>query len=321
MKATTTTAAIAALLLGTAHLTASGPLGIYGIVEKVVFEPNDTAPERIQVWGAFAYVDPTRGSFVSPAKRGYLYFTLPSPTSGVFSDLNNVKTEWADLKTVAGTGQAVGFGSWSYVGGFDSLRPDARSGRLLARAPRGGEQTDLRVRPASEAPSQPATYQTNAGIVKLTSNGSHAAIVKDLKDALGPAAGSAFRLDIGAAIAGNAPNLKKNTVLVVRPLECSNPTDVRITGTAEGITNGARRSIPLTLIPLDKPGVHAVSEQWPAGQWILNLVGTCRGATAGALVPLSKKGFLREASRFLPHAATAPEIEASLNALTAGGAR
>lgn len=32
-------------------------LGLYGVIEKVVFEPNDTAPDRIQVWGTFAYVD------------------------------------------------------------------------------------------------------------------------------------------------------------------------------------------------------------------------------------------------------------------------
>jgi len=36
-----------------ADLFASGRIGFYGIVEKVVFEPNETAPERIQIWGAF----------------------------------------------------------------------------------------------------------------------------------------------------------------------------------------------------------------------------------------------------------------------------
>ena len=36
-----------------AHLAASGQVSIYAIVEKVVLEPNDSAPERIQIWGAF----------------------------------------------------------------------------------------------------------------------------------------------------------------------------------------------------------------------------------------------------------------------------
>ena len=48
MKASATVLAVAALLVGAAHLTASGPMGIYGIVEKVVVEPSETAPERIR---------------------------------------------------------------------------------------------------------------------------------------------------------------------------------------------------------------------------------------------------------------------------------
>lgn len=324
MKATTTSVLIAVLLLGTAHLTASGPLGIYGIVEKVVFEPNEKSPERIQVWGAFAYVDGSdRALGVSTVKRGYLYFKLPAPGSPTHAQTAVVKTEWADLKAVAGTGQAIGFGTWSYVGGFERLTPEAKGSMppyILERGGRGGTPTDLRVRPQSEAPTSPATYQTNAGIVKLTDRGSHAAVVKQLKTALEAPTGSAFRLDIGRAIAGNAPNVK-SAVLVVRPLACSDPAAVRITGTAEGIVDGVRRSIPLKLIPIENRGVHAVSEQWPAGRWVLSLAGTCAGATAGVLVPLGKTGFVRESAKFLPRAATAPEIDASLTALTAGGSR
>ena len=54
---------------------------------------------------------------------------------------------------------------------------------ILERSP-GNSQTDLRVRPASEAPASPALYQTNTGIVKLSDTGSHAEIVRQLKDAL-----------------------------------------------------------------------------------------------------------------------------------------
>ena len=71
--------ALMVVLTGAAHLGASGPLGIYGIVEKVVFEPNEQAPERIQVWGAFAYVEGGVGQSsltVSKPVRGYLYFRL-----------------------------------------------------------------------------------------------------------------------------------------------------------------------------------------------------------------------------------------------------
>jgi hypothetical protein len=171
--------------------SASGPLGIYGIVEKVVFEPNETAPERLQVWGAFAYVDgDTRsGLSVSPAKRGYLYFKLRSSIPGFTTEpqVKAILNEWADLKAVAGTGQAVGFGKWGYIAGFGSLQPDARPvapSVILEDKPQGGERADMRVRSASETPAAPATYQTNAGVVKLSEQGSQAAIVRQLRDVL-----------------------------------------------------------------------------------------------------------------------------------------
>ena len=181
---------LTALLLAVARLPASGPLGIYGIVERVVFEPNETGAERIQVWGAFAYVDGLDGSglTVSPAKRGYLYFRLPDVHGGMTNDgpVRAIKNEWADLKAVAGTGQAVGFGSWGYIGAFGELRPNVRSSMppyILERGP-VNPPTDLRVRPAAEVPFAPAPYQTDTGLVKLSEAGSHAAIVKQLKKAL-----------------------------------------------------------------------------------------------------------------------------------------
>lgn len=181
--------AFAVLLTGIAHLGASGPLGIYGIVERVVFEPNDQSPERIQVWGAFAYVDggARQSLTVSAAKRGYLYFRLLGTSEGgTDQSIRLVRNEWADLKSVAGTGQAVGFGRWGYIGWFGGLRPEVASDTppyILEHTP-GNPLTDLRVRSASEGPNKPALYQTDSGVVKLSETGSHAAIVKQLKDAL-----------------------------------------------------------------------------------------------------------------------------------------
>ena len=177
------TLALVVLLVGAVHLGASGPLGIYGIVEKVVFEPNEQSPERVQVWGAFAYVEGgggAQGLTVSAAKRGYLYFRLGGSGDSL------VKNEWADLKSVAGTGQAVGFGRWGYIGGFGSLQPDVRSRTppYILEQSVGNQQTDLRVRPATEKPAAPALYQTDSGVVKLSETGSHAAIVQQLKAAL-----------------------------------------------------------------------------------------------------------------------------------------
>ena len=148
-----------------ANLIASGPVGIYAILDKVIFEPNDNAPERIQLWGAFKYVEGglQRPGNTSLTQRGYLYFKLPSG-----SQQPAAKSEWRDLKAIAGTGQAVGFGDWFYTGGFNPA--DVR--------------TDARIRPASEMPANPGNYNTNAGIVKLAEAGSHADVVKQLREAL-----------------------------------------------------------------------------------------------------------------------------------------
>ena len=169
----------------------SGGIGFYGIVERVVFEPGEANAERIQVWGAFAYVDTLRPAAVnvSRAERGYLYFRVRSDIPGFTSEreVANNRREWADLKALAGTGQAIGFGSWGYIGSFSVLDPKGVAGPpsfLFERKPSGGERTDLRVRPANEPPAGPATYQSEIGVVKLSDQGSHAAIVKLLRETL-----------------------------------------------------------------------------------------------------------------------------------------
>ena len=90
--------------VGAGRALASDPVRIYALVDKVVFEPNETNPERIQVWGAFAIAE-GYGYTYKIAERGYLYFKANSekPTA--------CRNEWSDLKAVAGTGQIVAFGS------------------------------------------------------------------------------------------------------------------------------------------------------------------------------------------------------------------
>lgn len=192
MKCTRIVLGVCLFVLATVTVSASGRIGYYGIIEKVVFEPSEAAPERIQVWGAFAYVNggASREAGISAVKRGYLYFKLRSDFAGFTtqSEVDLRKREWADLKAVAGTGQAVGFGSWGYIGAFSVLQPDGVADPpsfLYERKPSGGERADLRVRPASEAPTVPATYQTETGVVKLPDGGSHAAIVRQLRAAIG----------------------------------------------------------------------------------------------------------------------------------------
>jgi len=108
------------LCLGVAQ--ASGPIGIYALVDKVAFEPNADKPERIRISGVFSVAQetPDNSTVYSMPQRGYLYFTLPGLPS-VNQDL--ARREWADLKSIAGTRQVVGFGaSWGTK--FRVRKPD-----------------------------------------------------------------------------------------------------------------------------------------------------------------------------------------------------
>jgi hypothetical protein len=96
--------AVMSLALSPAPLRASDITGIYAIVEKVVPEPNTAEPLRIQVWGAFAFSTGQPGNDYQPPRRGYLYYSCPAGKEAT------CRREWADLRSVAGTGTAVGFG-------------------------------------------------------------------------------------------------------------------------------------------------------------------------------------------------------------------
>ena len=132
------------------------------------------------------------------------------------------------------------------------------------------------------------------------------------------AAGSMFRLEVGPPVAaGTATKIPKNgkgkTVLAVRALVCNDLSNVQITGTAEGIRNGARQSVPLDLLEVNRTdAIYAVQYQWPEdGSWVLHLRGSCSNAKAEAstLVPMNKMAFLREKIQVLVEPATKKQVE------------
>lgn len=158
-------------------------------------------------------------------------------------------------------------------------------------------------------------YLTRSGVVV-------AGLLATLSVSASAMAGQFFRLEIGHPIAGASFTKVKKAVLMVRGLACDDPDSIRMTASAEGFVNGARRSMPLEPVETT-PGVFAVPRP-PDGQWVLNLTGTCpgRNATAGAVVPLGgPSGFIREKAEFFEAAAKPAQITASLNALVAGDQR
>ena len=96
-------AGVVMLGLGSSTAMASDPVGVYAFVDKVVLEPSDGQPERIQVWGGFALAE-GRGDTYMPAKRGYMYFMVKPGEEEV------TRKEWNDLKSLAGGEQFVAFG-------------------------------------------------------------------------------------------------------------------------------------------------------------------------------------------------------------------
>src|SRR5688572_22713588 len=136
-------------------------------------------------------------------------------------------------------------------------------------------------------------------------------------------AGTMFRVEIGSPVAlGVNKYFKKNdkkVVLAVRAVVCDDLAHVRITGTAEGLVAGQRRSLPITLAAVEPAeAVYAIQQQWPEeGAWVLHLKGSCANprAEASTLVAVSKGTFIREKSEVLREPATKKQIDDAVAAL------
>ena len=141
----------AVFVLAGTSVRASDPIGVFAKIDKVVLEPNDTAPERIQLWGSFCLADEKdRDNYLAPQK-GYLYYKLPAEKSEA------ARKEWNDLKATAGSGDVIGFGS-----------------RFAAKA---------KVRSANDKPENADVYPVAFGLVKSSQRNSSYAPIKALQAA------------------------------------------------------------------------------------------------------------------------------------------
>ena len=111
-------------------------MGVYCSIDKVVLEPADVPqPLRAQVHGVCAVANDEDWYFQPPV-RGYFYYMAPPGRETV------ARAEWADIKSVAGTGEVVGFG---------------RRYQPLGR-----------LRPMTEQAAKPDTYPIHLGVVKAS---------------------------------------------------------------------------------------------------------------------------------------------------------
>ena len=110
----------------------------------------------------------------------------------------------------------------------------------------------------------------------------------------------------------------RGAVLLVHAATHEGPAAVSsLQASAEGIVNGARRTLPLRLDTTPVPGVFAVRRQWPAeGTWLLRIslqrttaiVSLDAAGVAGVRVPTE-----RASGTEIPRAVSAREIDSTLS--------
>lgn len=98
------------------------------------------------------------------------------------------------------------------------------------------------------------------------------------------------------------------------------PTVAEMSGTADGLVNGTRRSVPLEFAATTRPGVFSVRRSWPAeGAWVLrvSLFNTT------ALIALDRDGNVASVripteqtpGGVVPRAVSQREVDSTLTAL------
>ena len=118
----------------------------------------------------------------------------------------------------------------------------------------------------------------------------------------------------------------RGAFLVVHTYHHGTPIGAAVTGTAEGIVGGARRTVRLAFDTTARRGSYALRKQWPSeGVWMLviNTGGMREGVTA--LVDLNGEGTVasvrvptrRQGEHEIPAPVTAQEIEVALQSRAA----
>lgn len=129
-----TTLALLATGFLTTHSFGSDPIGIYSVIDRVLLEPSEAAPERIQIWGSFSFAEGRGQTYAAPV-AGYVFYKLPAEKKEA------ALKEWSDLRQVAGKVEVVGFGT------------------------RWGEKG--KVRKGTEKPGEPDIYPLGFGLQKI----------------------------------------------------------------------------------------------------------------------------------------------------------
>ena len=124
-------------------------------------------------------------------------------------------------------------------------------------------------------------------------------------------------LDFGNPKASSDP-AAQGAIMTVRLIGCDAKNQGKISGTAEGLVDGKRVSMPLRIVPLSNGDMHAVQWERPhAGTWLLAFQVHFDKNVATVLEPLSADGYDRKPK--LLNFRRAESVDAALRKLASGG--
>ncbi len=86
-----------------AEVRAGGPPPVCMAVQKLVFEPSESTPSRVQIWGTFAFLNDTKEAYGEPV-RGYLYYAAAPGKE------EECRKEWAKLKQLVAGQHLISWG-------------------------------------------------------------------------------------------------------------------------------------------------------------------------------------------------------------------
>jgi hypothetical protein len=117
----------------------------------------------------------------------------------------------------------------------------------------------------------------------------------------------------------------RGAFLIVHTFHHGSQLDASVSGTAEGMVNGVRRSVPLQFTKTSRAGAYALRKQWgDGGVWTLAILGEqAPGDGAQALVEIGPSGDVtrvevptrfdaRNGNMPLPRRVSAQEIDGAL---------
>jgi hypothetical protein len=106
---------------------------------------------------------------------------------------------------------------------------------------------------------------------------------------------------------------KVNAVVTVIAAGCADPGKAQVTATAVGMVDGKRKTIPLEITKLSKPGMFAIAQQWPKeGKWVIQMEGRSDGRVTTTLVTASPQGVDRLHAKSEMRAFAPKEVESLL---------